>query len=168
MDWFVRSDDCPSCRAPQDDDPIVIFKKKVLRTIEPDSDDDDDSDGFGEFDDEYEDENLMYETWQIELRRNILSGDWGPRTEALQRAMTFESTMGDLTVIFGLTDDFVERMVDFQALHREPQNIIDNFWNVRLFSIDVIFRALVRSFFCESDLRSRAARGRLQKTSRGH
>ena len=143
MEWFVRSDECPSCRASQDDDPIVIFKKKVLRTVEPDTEEDDD-DGFGDFEDDDEREHVMYELWQMELRRNILDGVRGPRTDALKRALVFESTMEDLGVsIFGLNEDEVDSMLEFQDLHREPKNIIENCWFLMLEDAEEIYRALV-------------------------
>ena len=32
-DWFVESSDCPTCRKPQTEDPLVIFKQKVENNI---------------------------------------------------------------------------------------------------------------------------------------
>ena len=34
--WFVMSDDCPVCRSPQNDDPMIQFKKNIearMRTV---------------------------------------------------------------------------------------------------------------------------------------
>jgi hypothetical protein len=31
MKWFVKSDSCPTCRTPQPDDPLIIFKKEILQ-----------------------------------------------------------------------------------------------------------------------------------------
>jgi len=31
MKWFVKSDNCPTCRTPQPDDPLIVFKKEILQ-----------------------------------------------------------------------------------------------------------------------------------------
>ena len=33
MNWFVESMECPVCRMEQDDDPMIVFKKKVEDNI---------------------------------------------------------------------------------------------------------------------------------------
>jgi len=33
MTWFETSDECPTCRTEQDNDPMIIFKKRVEDNI---------------------------------------------------------------------------------------------------------------------------------------
>jgi len=144
LKWFLKSDNCPMCRASQKDDPIIKFKNELLNTGE--ETDDETTDG-----DDVEDE-LICEDYYFEWRNGLFQrrNRDDELTRAIKRAMIYDSTDTDLRIL-GMPDHYIPQMIEYQVNKSCPEAILDNMF-VFYFYDNMTDDAMRRIMFHQSTL----------------